>query len=70
MVSTEPWREMLTDQQRKILNADEARALLDYDPNTGALRWKRHMTPRARAGNEAGVIQQGKYRRIGIYGRY
>jgi hypothetical protein len=66
----EPWQEMLSEQQRKILNAEEVRALLDYDPETGVLRWKQHMTPRARMGKEAGVIQQGKYRRVGIYGRY
>ena len=70
MSKLEPWQDEITEQQRKIFNADEARALLDYDPETGVLRWKQHMTPRARAGTEAGVIQSGKYRRIGINGRY
>lgn len=66
----EPWQEMLSEQQRKILNAAEVRELLDYEPETGRLIWKRHMTPRARAGTEAGVIQNGRYRRIGILGKY
>lgn len=66
----QPWQEMLSTEQRKFLNADEARGLLDYDRDSGDLRWKQHMTPRARAGTVAGVIQEGKYRRVGIYGRY
>lgn len=61
---------MMNDKQQKMLNAEQVRALLDYSPETGVLRWKRHMTPRARAGTEAGVIQDGKYRRVGILGRY
>ena len=67
---SEPWQSMLSREQQKLLNAAEVRDLLEYAPDTGVLRWKRHMTPRARAGKEAGVIQQGKYRRIGIFGSY
>ena len=66
----ESGREPMSRKQQKLLNADEARELLDYDPATGVLRWKRNMTPRARAGKEAGVIQMGRYRRGGIRGRY
>lgn len=53
-----------------MIDAAKARELLDYDPDTGSLRWKRHMSTRARAGDEAGLIQQGRYRRVGIHGRY
>jgi hypothetical protein len=60
----------MTDAQRRMLNAVEARELLRYERDTGRLIWKRHMTPRARMEKEAGVIQSGRYRRIGIYGRY
>lgn len=66
----EQGRQPMSRAQQKLLKAAEARNLLDYDPETGALRWKRHMSTRARAGDEAGVIQQGKYRRVGICGRY
>ena len=60
----------MTDKQRKMLNADEVRRLLHYDQETGVLRWKQDMTTWTRAGSEAGVIQMGKYRRVGIRGRY
>lgn len=60
----------MTDKQRRMLNADEARELLNYDPASGVLRWKRDMTTWTRAGDEAGVVQEGKYRRVGIRGRY
>lgn len=64
----ESGREPMSRKQK--VSAVEARELLDYDPTTGVLRWRRHMNPRARAGKEAGVIQDGRYRRIGIRGRY
>lgn len=59
-----------TPMTRKQITAEKARELLDYDPETGVLTWKRHMSTRARKGKEAGVIQMGRYRRVGIYGKY
>lgn len=59
-----------TPMTRKQITATEARELLHYDPITGALTWKRHMSTRARRGSEAGVIQEGRYRRVGIFGKY
>lgn len=61
---------MTTMRPDDCLSAEEARALLDYNPHTGVLTWKRNMTTWTRAGDEAGVIQDGKYRRVGIRGRY
>jgi hypothetical protein len=68
------WRESgserMSDKQRRLLNAYDVRELLHYERDTGRLIWKRHMTTRARMGKEAGVVQMGRYRRVGIYGRY
>jgi len=68
------WQErgegMMTPKQQRMLNAEEAKSIMAYNPETGVITWLRHMTPRARAGTEAGVIQSGKYRRIGYLGRY
>ena len=62
-----------SEAQRRMLNdigAADARALLSYCPQTGKLIWLKNMSTRARAGDEAGVVQSGKYRRVGINGRY
>jgi hypothetical protein len=69
-VSARDWKSDALQVQRNLLNAYELRELLAYDPISGVLTWKKNMTPRARAGKEAGVIQCGKYRRIGINGKY
>lgn len=72
--SMNDWRESgsegMSAKQRRLLNAADFRALLEYEPESGRLIWKTHMTPRARKGKEAGVIQMGRYRRVGIYGFY
>lgn len=44
--------------------------ILRYDPDTGDLVWLENMSTRARKGDVAGVVQCGKYRRVGIYGKY
>lgn len=54
----------------KQLTFDDVSELLLYEPDSGRLVWKCHMSTRARAGDEAGLIQPGGYRRIGIRGRY
>lgn len=54
----------------RMETATDFARLLSYEPDSGRLIWRKHMTPRARMGKEAGVVQMGRYRRIGIYGRY
>jgi hypothetical protein len=51
------------------LTADYLREVLDYNPETGEFRWKRHMSNRRGAGQEAGCIcSRSGYRLIGIKG--
>lgn len=60
---SEPWREMLTDQQRKIIKA------LDYDSATGIFRWKTNgRGPTKRAGAIAGSRHSRGYVRIKVDG--
>src|SRR5690606_6907684 len=63
MRPNEPWREMLTDEQRKLLNA------LDYDSSTGLFRWKANgRGPAKRAGAIAGSMHSSGYVRIKVDG--
>ena len=53
---------MVIDRKRKVLTVEEVRKALDYDPETGVLRWK-YREDRSKAwnvhfaGKEAGCIQ-------------
>lgn len=55
---------------RDKVDADELRALLKYDPQSGVFTWIKPPTFRRRSGNGAGSINQKGYRRIGIRRRY
>lgn len=71
MIESTDWKESgRAPMSRKRVTCAEARELLEYEPETGILRWKRNMSTRARAGSQAGVVQERRYRRIGIRGTY
>lgn len=55
----------MNDELAGLLTADKARSLLDYDPDTGLLRWKR---PRgsSRPGWTAGTEGPRGYKTIGV----
>ena len=53
-----------------MLNAEQLRDLLSYDPNTGEFLWKRTLSPNALAGSVAGSMRPRGYRQIRISGRY
>jgi hypothetical protein len=46
----------------------ELRALFDYEPSTGVLRWRRRMSPKVAAGQKAGTVVSGGYLGTKIYG--
>jgi len=52
-----------------MLDADEVRRLLDYDPATGIFRWRVRTSSRAAANSVAGFDRHDGYRLIGIGGR-
>lgn len=50
------------------LTAELVRSLICYDPATGRMTWRVTRGPKARAGDQAGVIDKGRWN-IGICGR-
>ena len=56
-------------EKEKALEHDELLALLDYDPETGVFRHKRHIPPLAEIGSVAGCIRDNRYRQINVNGR-
>lgn len=52
------------------LTAEEARSLLNYDPETGILRWRVSPNKRIQAGSICGGISIYGYSRLRIKGRY
>lgn len=54
---------------RILPSAEELKAILDYNPETGVFIWRKKMTRRAPAGTVAGTINAGGYRVIRIHGR-
>jgi hypothetical protein len=54
----------------EILSAEHVRTILDYDPLTGALTWRKPPNMRLKVGARAGTISsKNGYRRIRINGR-
>ena len=51
-----------------LLTAELVRALLDYDPGTGVLRWRKRVSQRMLAGDVAGTVDGYGYVRIIIGG--
>jgi hypothetical protein len=53
----------------KLLTLDRLREVLDYEHETGLLRWKVRLSSRAGVGDEAGTIGTSGYLAIGIDGK-
>ncbi|WP_291773785.1 HNH endonuclease [Luteibacter sp.] len=61
---SEPWMYMMSDEQRRLLNA------LDYNPETGEFRWKSNGRGRSRrAGDVAGSAHSRGYVRVKVDGK-
>ena len=58
----------LMEKQQK-LTQKRARELFEYNSETGVLSWKKSTNSRARAGDEAGSINDGGYRCLGLNGK-
>jgi hypothetical protein len=52
-----------------MITAEEARALLDYDRETGVIRWIVHVGNQYVAGDIAGGVTKYGYRRVRVLGR-
>jgi hypothetical protein len=51
------------------LTADFVREVFDYDPHTGAIKWRVKYSRKVNAGMPAGYLDSGRYVRIRIKGR-
>lgn len=51
------------------LTPERVRALLDYDPRTGLLAWRRNRSRMAKAGGEAGTLNKSGVVMVGLDGR-
>lgn len=51
------------------ITAHEAAELLNYDPSTGVLSWRKNPAQHVKAGAKAGRINRGGYVEVGIKGR-
>jgi hypothetical protein len=54
---------------KRDITADEARALLKYDPDTGSFFWRVTRNNRTKAGSQAGNVEANGYTVIKIDGR-
>lgn len=54
---------------KHTISAEEARQLLDYNPETGVFTWRVQRRGTARVGSIAGRVDSGGYIQIAIYGR-
>jgi hypothetical protein len=61
-----PARKRNPNTPKDDLTAEFVRSILDYDPETGVLRWKVKRRHNALPGTEAGKLHQLGYRRIKI----
>lgn len=51
------------------MNQEKLREMMDYDSDTGVLRWRMNRGSRAKAGQEAGWAAHSGYRQIRISGK-
>lgn len=58
----------MTKLSPEHITAAQVRAVLDYDPETGVLRWRKGRGGQA-AGSEAGCVASNGYRYVYLFGR-
>lgn len=56
--------------KQKLLDADELRRVLRYDPITGIFTWKARLANHLKIGDVAGTVHARGYIAIGIRGKY